>query len=176
MSKIKHKLTNTLIHLPIDSSPHPLLALLLTLLAVMQLIAAITHPKSQLHKVTSWTDPNVYISSAFAVVSGTVLTVAYVVLLAVKLIATEKDEKLVQPTMCLRYLGTLLAYLKLICETVVIGPLLIGCLTEFDKATNNGVLGMAVIGFVLYFGVVYPITLYCSSDTSILTQNGDRKV
>ena len=34
---------------------------------------------------------------------------------------------------------------------------------------------MAVIGTILYFGIVYPIALYCSTDTTILTANGDRK-
>ena len=34
---------------------------------------------------------------------------------------------------------------------------------------------MAIVGFLCYFLVVYPITLFCSSDTTALSQNGDRK-
>ena len=35
--------------------------------------------------------------------------------------------------------------------------------------------GLAAFGFALYFLVVYLISLYCSSDTTALTDNLDRK-
>ena len=36
-------------------------------------------------------------------------------------------------------------------------------------------VGLAAFGFTLYFLVVYLISLYCSSDTTALTDNLDRK-
>ena len=115
MGKYQEKLINALIHLPIDYRPHPLFATLLTIFSLLQLIAAITHPKAYIHKATSWSDPNVYISSAFAVVEGTMLTVIYVGLLIARFAATEKENALVEPGMCLRYLGVVLAYFKVVC-------------------------------------------------------------
>ena len=44
------------------------------------------------------------------------------------------------------------------------------------KPTNGMMLGIAVISYMLYFAVVYPILLYCSSGTSILTENKNRKM
>ena len=77
--------------------------------------------------------------------------------------------------MGLKYLGILLAYLRVVCENVVFGPLIIGSLKVFQRSTEMEIIGIAVIGLVLHLGIVYPISLYCSSDTSILTPNGDRK-
>lgn len=115
MNKYKEKLINTLLHLPVDSQPHPLVVTVLTIIATLQLIGAITHPDAYIHKATSWSDPNIYISSAFAAVSGTVLTLLYIGLLVARFAATEKDNALVQPGMCLRYLGVVLAYFRVVC-------------------------------------------------------------
>ena len=36
-------------------------------------------------------------------------------------------------------------------------------------------MAIAIVGLALYFTIVYPITLFCTSDTTCLTGNGDRK-
>ena len=61
--------------------------------------------------------------------AGTLLTLAYLLLLTVRIGLAEGDETLVRPGMCVRYVAVLVTYLRVICETVVIGPLLIGCLS-----------------------------------------------
>ena len=109
------KITNTLIHLPIDARPHPAIALTMQIIALLQLISIIADPSSQLHTATFWTEPNNYLPPEFTLIAGTLLVVVYIVLLSVRLSQAESDDILIRPTMCLKYLSTVLAYFRMAC-------------------------------------------------------------
>ena len=175
MQNIRSKVINTLIHLPLDGGVHPAFGMVCGILGLFQLIAAITDSQAQLHQATSWSDPNVYISTPFAVIEGSILTLTYVAVLFVRVFLAENGDNISRPGMNLRYLGVVLVYLRTVCETVVLGPFLIGCLKTFLEPTDQIMLGMAITGMIIYFGVVYPVAMYCSIDTTLLTVNGDRK-
>jgi hypothetical protein len=145
------------------------------LLELLQLMSVVTDPSSDLHTATSWTDLNTYLSSSFAVVAGTLLAVSYVLLLTVRVFLTEHGPVLERPGMWVGYLAVILAYLKVVCDRAVLVPLLAGCLREFSAPTSAATLAVGALGFALYLLVVYPVGLYCSLGTSMLTQNRDRK-
>jgi len=45
-----------------------------------------------------------------------------------------------------------------------------------QMATNAALLSIGVISYILYLAVVFPVALYCSSGTSVLTENKNRKI
>lgn len=132
MNRWKNKLINTLIHLPLDAQINPHISHILMLLSLLQLTASVTHPDLQMHLITKWFNPAFY-SPLTAIVLTALVTFAYLSLLIIKIILTESDEVMVRPTMCMSYLGHVLAYLRAVCETILPCPLLVGCLRGMSQ-------------------------------------------
>ena len=88
MQSLKHKIMNTLIHLPLDGDVNPYFGLVLGISGLIQLTAVITHPSSLIKKATSWADPNTYLGPIFTVIAGTILTLLYIIPLGIRFAMT----------------------------------------------------------------------------------------
>jgi len=86
---LKDKLVNALIRLPLDGKVSPVFVQICTVIALVQLTGAVVDPRSYVWKMTLWTDPSVYINTDFTVIIGTVLTLVYTILIAIKIATTD---------------------------------------------------------------------------------------
>ena len=59
--KATTKISNLLIHIPIDARPHPAFTYTLQIISILQLVSIIADPFSQLHQATFWAEPNNYL-------------------------------------------------------------------------------------------------------------------
>ena len=85
----KDKLLNTLIRLPLDGKVSPVFTQVCTVIALVQLTGCVVDQRSYVWKMTLWADPSVYISTAFTVIFGTILTLLYTILIVIKLAGTD---------------------------------------------------------------------------------------
>ena len=86
---IKDKLVNTLIRLPLDGKVSPVFVQVCTIIALVQVTGAVTDRRSYVWKMTQWADPSIYISTEFTVIFGTIFTLIYTILIAIKLIGMD---------------------------------------------------------------------------------------
>ena len=172
---LKDKLINTLIRLPLDGKVSPIFVQICTVIALVQLTGAVVDERSYVWKMTLWADPSVYISTKFTVIFGTVLTLVYTILIAIKLIGMDPKENITKKNLDFDTLGTITSYVRVICENLLLAPFFKACINTFKDGTDQNLLGLAVFGFILYILVVYLISIFCSSDTTALTDNLDRK-
>ena len=89
MSKLKDKVANTLIHLPIDGGVNPFFGTFLGLFGAVPLTAVVTNGNATLHKITAWADPNNSISPEFAVIAGTTVSILYTLALLIRFCLTD---------------------------------------------------------------------------------------
>ena len=169
------KLLNTLVRLPLDGTVSPVFNQICTVIGLVQIVGALTDMRSYVWKMTMWTYPQLYISLPFTIITGTVLTLLYTLLIIVKLAGTDPNESIVRDNKKSDTFGTLIAYLRVIVEKIVFAPLIKGCVEVFVDGSDGGLTGLAVFALTLYLLVVYLISLFCSTDTTALTANFDRK-
>jgi hypothetical protein len=112
---------------------------------------------------------------AFVTVSGIIFIFSYVLLLALRVAAAERGETLRRPGMWVGYLTCILAHTRAICENIIFIPFLGGCLKQFQGKDGSSMLSISALGFLMNLGIVYPISIYCSCDSSFLAPNKDRK-
>jgi hypothetical protein len=115
MSRLLLKITNTLLHIPEDAEVYPVVGAGLAIFGLFQIIGVISAQPGILKMLFSWADPNTYLGSAFAVISGTILTLLYLFLLGLRLSFTEEETFLVKPRSWLTFLGIGVSYLRAIC-------------------------------------------------------------
>ena len=83
MNDWANRLSNTLIHLPIDAQIHPYARYTLMAFSWLQIISSITHPHSQLYQSTYWSNPAFY-SPVTALALTTFFTFSYIILLVIR--------------------------------------------------------------------------------------------
>ena len=125
--------------------------------------------------MTLWADPSVYISTKFTVIFGTVLTLVYTILIAIKLVGMDPSENITKKNLDFDVLGTITSYVRVICETLLLAPFFKACINSFKDGTDQNLIGLAAFGLAVYILVVYLVSLFISSDTTAVTDNLDRK-
>lgn len=76
----------------------------------------------------------------------------------------------------MNYMGNILLHLQIILKTIVFIPMARGALTIIKNPLNPAHLALSIISLILYLILLFPMFLYNTSNTFILTPQINRKL
>lgn len=81
-----------------------------------------------------------------------------------------------QPSTFIRYIGTFLLHVQMLCKTILLVPFLRASLLVLQNSSDSVMLALSTFSLVLYLVLLLPLLIYNSSNTFILTPQLNRKL
>jgi hypothetical protein len=172
---LKKHILDALICLTLQEKVHQNFYLAVHAIAYLQSLSVIAQTSTTLHELTSWSDPSNYVSPETLLSLGLGLVLLFS-LLFMGVCSKSDNFKSTKYSLFFRYLETIFLYIATMCQTIVLAPLVKSSILVIQKSSNIVYLLLAVVTLVVYLSAVFPIGLYISSNTSILTTPLDRKI